>query len=61
MRRKWILTILTIIDLTALILVISLFVDMCKNGLQSDSALKAGLIIVITGLINLSYIRNYTR
>lgn len=58
MQRKWLLAILTIIDFTAVILVIHPLIDMFKNGLQSDSALKTGLIIVITGLINLTYVRD---
>lgn len=58
MQRKWVLTILTVIDFAAVILMINPLIDVFKNGLQSDSALKTGLIIVITGLINLTYVRN---
>ncbi|MCM0598158.1 hypothetical protein [Periweissella fabalis] len=58
MQRKWVLTILTVIDFATVILMINPLIDVFKNGLQSDSALKTGLIIVITGLINLTYVRN---
>lgn len=58
MHRKWILAILTIIDVAAVFLLIDPLIDLFRNGLQSDSALKTGLIIVLTGLINLTYVRH---
>lgn len=56
MHRKWILAILTIIDIAALILIFDPLLNLFHNGLQLDSILKIGLIIVITGLINLTYV-----
>ncbi|MBM7543494.1 hypothetical protein [Periweissella beninensis] len=58
MQHRWIIILLVIIDFGALFLLISPISDLITNGLQSDSAFKVGLIISLTGLLNLQYVRH---
>lgn len=58
MQHRWIIILLAIIDIGALFLLISPLSDLVKNGLQSNSAFKVGLIIALTGLLNLQYVRH---
>lgn len=58
MQRRWILTILLVVNIIALILLTTALIGLFENGLQSYNTLQSGIIIVFMGIINLLYVRH---